>query len=283
VSNFRFPTVERESFFTSLDFRSKFFLILVISMISFIWESLFLQACLALIVLTMCLYAGVKFSYVRTIFILMMPFFVFTVLSHGFFNVDQLILLTGKSSLTPLFVIPENWWLIGGGMMSVEGVLYGLNIVLKSLTILLVMPFLLFSTDINNMMVGMVKLRVPYKLAFIFSATLRFFPLLSQEIRNIMDAQRLRGLELEKMNPFQRVILYAKLVVPFILNSLLKSQQLDVVLQAKAFSGTGERTYLHESKLTTADWVVIVFSASFFVFFIFLYLQWGIGKFGGPI
>ena len=231
----------------------------------------------------MCLYAGIKISYIRNIFILMMPFFVFMILAHGFFNVDQLELITGKTSLTPLFTIPENWWLIGGVMLSVEGVLYGLNIALKSLTILLVMPFLLFSTDINNMMVGMIRLRIPYKVAFIFSATLRFFPLLSQEIRNIMDAQRLRGLELEKMNPFQRVIIYAKLVVPFILNSLLKSQQLDLVLQAKAFSGNGERSYLHELKLAMADWAVIVGSACFFIFFLFLYIQWGIGKFGGPI
>ena len=42
-------------------------------------------------------------------------------------------------------------------------------------------------------------------LAFIFSATLRFFPLLFSEIGNIIQAQRLRGLAMEKMNIIQRV------------------------------------------------------------------------------
>jgi energy-coupling factor transport system permease protein len=283
VSNYRFPTIEHKSFFTSLDFRSKFVLVLVITLVSFFWESPLLQAVLAVIIVCACLYARVKFSYLRNIFFVMLPFFVFIILSHGFFNVDQVKLLTGTNHLTPLWILPENWWVIGGAMMSVEGGLYGLNIVLKSLTILLVMPLLLFSTDLNNMMIGMVKMHVPYKLAFIFSATLRFFPLLTQEIRNIMDAQRLRGLELEKINPVRRAFLYAKLAVPFILNSLMKSQQLDLVLQAKAFSGSSERTYLYESELNRTDWCVILCSVIFLMFSVVLNIRWGIGKFGGPI
>ena len=46
----------------------------------------------------------------------------------------------------------------------------------------------------------MVRIRIPYKVAFVFSATLRFFPLLIQEFNTIIEAQRLRGIAFEEMD-----------------------------------------------------------------------------------
>jgi energy-coupling factor transport system permease protein len=129
----------------------------------------------------------------------------------------------------------------------------------------------------------MVKARIPYKLAFIFSSTLRFFPLLFEEIQTIIEAQRLRGLAFESMGPVKRVRVYAKVAVPLILGAMVKSQMLEVVLQSKAFSGSPDRTYLHESKLGRADYAVFAFSALFFVAAVVAYVGWGIGRFGGPI
>ena len=84
----------------------------------------------------------------------------------------------------------------------------------------------------------MVRARIPYKIAFIFAATLRFFPLLLTDIGAIIDAQRMRGLALEQMGPLRRIRVYARVAVPLILGAMVKSQQLEVVLQAKAFSGS---------------------------------------------
>jgi energy-coupling factor transport system permease protein len=181
-----------------------------------------------------------------------------------------------------MFVIPKNWWLIGGLMLSWEGFWYGANIIFKTLTLTLVIPLGIFTTEVDNMIVGMVKARIPYKIAFIFSSTLRFFPLLFQEISNIIEAQRLRGLAMEKMNIIKRVRVYAKIAIPLILGAMVKSQQLEVVLQSKAFSGSSNRTYIHESNLGWQEYVIFALFALFFLASLVAYFGYGIGKFSIP-
>ncbi len=147
----------------------------------------------------------------------------------------------------------------------------------------MVIPLAVFTTEVNNMIVGMVRAKIPYKIAFIFSSTLRFFPLLIEEFNTIIEAQRLRGLAMEKMGAVKRVRVYAKVAVPLILGAMVKSQQLEVVLQSKAFSGSPDRTYLHELILRPADYALMIFFAAFFVLSVFLLIAYGIGTFGGPL
>ncbi len=212
------------SIFTRLDFRAKLFMVIVITLVVFIWESPLLQALLAAILVIACLAAGVKPRYLQLIFTFMLPFILFLLLTHGFFNVDQVKALTGKTTLTNIFSFPSGWWLVGGGTFTLEGFLYGLNVAFKTLSLSLVVPLLIFTTDIDHMIVGLVRSRVPYKLAFIFSATLRFFPLLFQEAANIIEAQRLRGLATEEMSLFHRLRLYAQIAIPLILGALVRSR-----------------------------------------------------------
>jgi energy-coupling factor transport system permease protein len=283
MSMLKFQTVERDSFFTRLDFRPKLALMAVITIIAFVWESPLMQVVMALLIILSCLAVGVKFSYIRMVLTIMLPFYILLLLTHGFFNIQQVETLTGKTVLTPMFTFPKTWWLIGGGSMSWEGFLYGVNAIFKTLTLTLIIPLGVFTTDVDTMIVGMVKARIPYKIAFIFSATLRFFPVLFQEINNIIEAQRLRGLAMEKMNPIQRVSVYAKVAVPLILGAMVKSQQLEVVLQSKAFSGSPVRTYLHESKLNLPDYLLMAFCVIFFAISITLYFAFRVGAFGGPV
>jgi len=193
----RFQTVERDSLFTRLDFRPKLLMIAVISTVAFVWESPIALAALALVLVIACLLAGVKAAYIKTVVRVMIPFYILLLITHGFWNTDQVKALTGKEVLTPLFTFPANWWLIGGGGMSVEGLLYGWAVIFKTLALMLVIPLSIFTTEVDNMIVGLVRAKVPYKLVFIFSSTLRFFPLLFEEIQTIIEAQRLRGLAVE--------------------------------------------------------------------------------------
>ncbi len=283
MSTLTFQTVERDSFFTRLDFRPKLFMMAILTIIAFVWESPVMGGLLALAVILACLAVGVKFSYIRKLFVIMIPFYILLIVTQGFFAEELIRSRTGQTALTPIFTFPEHWWWVGGAMMSLEGVAYAMNVVFKTLTMTLVIPLGIFTTDVNTMIVGMVEARIPYKIAFIFSSTLRFFPLLFEEIQSIIEAQRLRGLAFEKMGPIKRVRVYAKVAVPLILGAMVKSQMLEVVLQSKAFSGSPDRTYLHESHLGTGDYVLFAFFALFFVAAVVAYFAWGIGRFGGPI
>jgi len=286
MSMMKFQTVERDSFFSRLDFRPKLFVVMIVTIIAFAWESPLLQLILAVVIVATCLLVGVKWSYIRTILLIMIPFYLLLLLTHAFFNRDQVMALEGYDSLDQLrriFTFPENWPIIGGSFATWDGLIYGFNVIFKTLTLTLVIPLAVFTTEVNNMIVGMVRAKIPYKIAFIFSSTLRFFPLLIGEFTAIIEAQRLRGLAMEKMSPIKRVKVYSKVAVPLILGALVKSQQLEVVLQSKAFSGSPDRTYLHESILKPADYAIMVFFTVFFLTAFFLLIYYKIGTFGGPI
>ncbi len=279
----KFITVKRDSLFTKMDFRPKFLMIMVITVIALLWGSPILLLGLLIVVVAASLASGVELKFIRLILAVMLPFYLILLITHGFFNQAQVMRLTGRDVLTPLLTLPENLWLVGGLVMTKEGLWYGISVVLKTLSIVLLMPLLIFTTDVDNMIVGLVRAKVPYKLAFIFSSTLRFFPLLFNELGQIIEAQRLRGLALEKMNFIQRIRVYARVAVPLILSAMVHSQELDVILQSKAFSGSPDRTYLHESQFTPLDYGVMVIFLLVLIVVLILYFGWDVGRFGDTI
>jgi energy-coupling factor transport system permease protein len=63
------------------------------------------------------------------------------------------------------------------------------------------------------------------------------------------------------------------------LGALHKAQQIEVALQAKAFSGSRRRTYLHDSRLGPADYAVLLACAGALTAAPLLYWTHGIGRF----
>jgi energy-coupling factor transport system permease protein len=63
----------------------------------------------------------------------------------------------------------------------------------------------------------------------------------------------------------------------------VKAQTLEIVLLSRAFSGSPERTYLHESRLAARDYILMVGCAVFFVAVLMAYFGWNIGRLGGPV
>ncbi len=274
---YKIQTVERDSLFTRLDFRSKILIMLVVTFLAFLWDDPIYQAVLAGLILAGCFAAGVKKGYIALVVTGMSPFLLFMVLTHTLFNNSQVMRLLSVETLHPIFTIPANVWLVGGVAATWEGLLFGVNVMLKTMSLILVMPLAIFTTDVDEMITSMVQARIPYRLAFVFSSTARFFPLLWAEFQKIVEAQRLRGLSLESMGLVKRVRVYARVVVPLILGALVRSQQLEVVLQSRAFNGDPDRTYFHEVKMTWVDHIVIalVFAGSIAAMYVRVWYGWG--------
>lgn len=275
----KFETVNKKSFFTYLDFRTKLLMIIVVTIITFLWESPFTEGLLSLVIGYGCILAGIQLNYFKKIFMFMIPFHSFILIVTGFFYIDQIKVLLNINDLTPIFILPNSWFWIGGLTMNYEGILYGLNIIFKTLNMILIIPLGIFTTDVNDMVIGMVKMKIPYKIVFIFSSTLRFFPLLVEEIQSILEAQKLRGLALNKVSFKKKAIIYLNLAVSLILNSMAKTNQIEIVLQSKSFSGSSNRTYLHESSFNNFDYLTISFLITFLMSVIFVYFWYGIGEF----
>ena len=66
--------------------------------------------------------------------------------------------------------------------------------------VVLVESFSVFflTTSPDHLGLALEESRVPYEFAFAFTTAVRFVPVLAEEAQTIMDAQKARGLELEK-------------------------------------------------------------------------------------
>mgnify|MGYP000564813968 CR=1 FL=1 len=271
--------VPPDALLARLDFRTKLVWATVVSVLAFLWDSPIATGALALALIGACLAAGVRARYLGLVLAVMAPFYALALLTHGLWNVEQVKALSGHAALTPLVTVPPAIWAIGGASASVEGVTYGLAVIAKTTALVLVIPLAVFTTEVDRMIVALVRARVPYKLTFVFSSTLRFFPVLFTEIQTIIEAQRLRGLAVETLGPIRRLRIYARIAVPLILGALVRAQQLEVVLQAKAFSGQRTRTYLHDAALTRTDWLGIALGVLALAAALALYVSHGVGRF----
>ena len=277
MNTFRFGSAARRSSFSSLDVRAKLALLVATTVLAFSWESPVLSTALAGAVLLLWPLAWLEWRDLKRLLLLLSPFLVIILLVHGVFNE-----VVGR---TPLLGPVPDWVPLVGGRLRVtsEGLLYGLVVINRTLALILILPVVVLTTDPNTLVVGLVRLRVPYTGAFVFSSALRFLPLVLGEAAALIEAQRLRGLALEKLGLWARGRAYARIAVPLVLGALIKSQQLEIVLQSKAFSGSAERTYLVPLELHTRDRIVIGASTLGVLAALVLRFTYGVGAFYGPV
>jgi energy-coupling factor transport system permease protein len=277
ASTNEFGRLTLRSPFSSLDVRTKLAILAATVVLAFSWESPVLSGALAGVVLLLWPLARLAGRDLQRLLLLMTPFLLIVLFVHGVLNE-----VVGRTTL--LGPIPAWVPLIGGRLrVTSEGLLYGFVVICRTVALILTVPLVVLTTDPNTLVVGLVRLKVPYTTAFVFSSALRFLPLVLSEAAALLEAQRLRGLALERLNLWARGRAYARIAVPLILGALIKSQQLEVVLQSKAFSGAAERTYLAPLQLRARDWLVISAAAAIVAVALILRVAYGVGSFHGPI
>lgn len=265
--------VSRPSFFSQLDVRVKLLFMFLVSTLIFVWDNVLYQGAMFLVVMVLVFTSHIDKSLIKKLFAVITPFIILMTTIQGVWSpIGQTVLLG----------VP-NWVPFLGGRLSLhwEGLVFGIMVAFRLLTPLFALPLVVMTTDVNDLVVGLVRVRVPFKIAFIFSITLRFVPFIFGEIGAITEAQRLRGLAIEKMNFFRRIPVFASMLVPLILGSLLKAQTLEIVLQSKAFSGSRERTFLNENavRLRPLDIALLVGGVLLFVGAVVARLTLGWGSF----
>ncbi|MCS7135563.1 MAG: energy-coupling factor transporter transmembrane component T [Nitrososphaerota archaeon] len=100
--------------------------------------------------------------------------------------------------------------------------------------------------------------RVPYQYTFAFISAIRFTPIIAQELRDIMDAQRARGVELDRGGPLQRARKLIPILVPLLANALRRAYELAEAMEVKCFGAVKNRTSLRELRMGPRDYMVLL-------------------------
>jgi energy-coupling factor transport system permease protein len=131
---------------------------------------------------------------------------------------------------------------------------------------------LLATTRVEELFLGLVRLGLPYPVAFAFALALRWVPEVYQTALRVKEAQEVRGLGLQKGGPFTRLKRHLPLLVPIFLLTLRRTQTMSWALEARGFQARRQRTYLLEIRMAPRDWLVLVLAAALLTGFIALHL-----------
>ena len=105
--------------------------------------------------------------------------------------------------------------------------------------------------DLGN---SMVKIGIPYAVAFVMSTALQFVPVISRKAKNVLDAQRARGIALEP--GWSSLRHYPAFLGPLLIQAFRLAEELAEAMEARGF-GRPHRTFLKEYKLQSMDWLAM--------------------------
>ncbi|MDR0821976.1 MAG: energy-coupling factor transporter transmembrane protein EcfT [Oscillospiraceae bacterium] len=166
-------------------------------------------------------------------------------------------LLLNKSG-EPLF-----YFITTGG---VEGALYTVLRMLGSLLPLSMMIMLTPASDLASELTA--KLKVPYKYAFAVTAVLRFIPLLTSEMGQIVNAQASRGCTIDKGNFISRFRKMLPLTIPLLVSAVRRTEKTGVSMELRGF-GSDKRRSRKVRRLGGRDVLVFLIIAACYMVGIF--------------
>lgn len=142
-------------------------------------------------------------------------------------------------------VIWQSWFsvpVLGHITIRLEPVVYGLFMVVRLMAIISAFSVLTFTVRPDELLEAMLEMRLPYKTAMVATLSTRFVPTMLGDVMRITDAQRSRGLEMDKGSIFSRLRNRMSILPSMLSLSLERTIQLAEAMEARAFGSQQNRT-----------------------------------------
>ena len=148
-----------------------------------------------------------------------------------------------------------------GGFITTRGLLTAGFITLRITLVVLGASLLTLTTSPVEIADGIESLLYPLKFikfpvhefALIMSIALRFIPTLLDETDRIIKAQKSRGADFESGNIFKRAKALIPVLIPLLISSFRRADELADAMDARCYSGSKIRTKYKKMKLTYRD------------------------------
>lgn len=182
------------------------------------------------------------------------------------------LLILFSSLLWPFFAKGQTlWWAWGSLQVSRESLLYGIAMGVRLATFVAAGLIFLSTTRNEELTNGLIRMGVPYPIAFALSTALRLVPTFAGAGATIIQAQVSRGLDLESGNIFRRASKFIPQAVPLFIYAIRHTNLLAMALESKGFSPESPRTLYYEPRMRTIDYIVLVLFAV--ILMVLLYLR----------
>ncbi|MEQ9715689.1 MAG: energy-coupling factor transporter transmembrane component T family protein [Candidatus Asgardarchaeia archaeon] len=157
-------------------------------------------------------------------------------------------------------------------VIAYESIIYSLTVTCRYLSIFPLATLFILTTDPSKLTIALSKLKVPYKLAFSVNIALRYLPTLIVDYQIITNAQKARGFELEKLTGgfISKVKRTAPIMVPMLLLSIKRAEQVADAMDLRAFGAYKKRTWLYDVKMKYSDYAMLLFYFAVLISYVYL-------------
>lgn len=166
-----------------------------------------------------------------------------------------------------------------GSLKITDQALYNAGfIVVRILLVVMGASLLTLTTSPIELADGIEGLLIPLKLvkfpvhefALIMSIALRFIPTLLDETDRIIKAQKARGADFESGNVFRRAKALIPVLIPLLISSFRRADELADAMDARCYAGSKNRTKFKKSVFTFRDLVGVIVMAGLITGVVFL-------------
>ena len=144
--------------------------------------------------------------------------------------------------------------------VTLGGVFNAVFLVLRLLDIVLASALFVFTTDPTLFAVALARLHVSYRYAFTLILALRLVPLFDEEMSHVRNAQRARGISVDRgvLRGFFTRIRHTFL--PMIFSALSRIDTLTLAMDGRGFGYARRRTYARRPRFAAKDWIITLSS-----------------------
>jgi energy-coupling factor transport system permease protein len=190
-----------------------------------------------------------------------------------------LLLIVFSSMLWPFFAKGRTpLWSWGPLQVSMESILFGIAMGLRLATFVATGLIFLSATRNEELTNGLIRMGVPYPIAFVLSTALRLVPTFAGAGATIIQAQLSRGLDLESGSIFSRIGKFIPQAVPLFLYAIRHTNLLAMALESKGFSPQSPRTFYYEPRMRRTDYIVLILLGIVLAGLLFIRLGLGLGS-----
>jgi len=130
--------------------------------------------------------------------------------------------------------------------------------------------FFFMTTSADDLGLALEQIHVPYSISFTFTTAVRLVPTMAVDAQTVVDAQRSRGLELDKGNFFKRIRNYIPILIPLIISAIRRSVELAEALESRGFGASEKRTPIVSLKMRWWDYMAIALTLTGLAFAIYV-------------
>ena len=200
----------------------------------------------------------IKFSQIKLMVAYVLIFILTNAILSFFFAPEYGVEIYGtRHVITKLF---------GKYAFTQEQLLYQFTKQFKYASVIPLGMIFLLTTNPSEFASSLNRAKVNYKAAFAVSLTLRYFPDIQRDYRDISQAQQARGLDLSRkakfIDRFKNALL---IVIPLIFSSLDRIELISNAMDLRGFAKSKTRTWYTAKKFNRRDYTALIISAMIFL------------------